>query len=268
MTARPTVLATDLDGTLIPLEGNPANRRDLLRLHNHFESADATLVFVTGRHLESARQAITDFQLPCPDWIVCDVGSTICRSSGDGRFESVAPYEACLDKLADGVSLADVHAALKSIDGLRLQESEKQGRFKLSYYADQAVLPTVTQQVGARISELPYSMISSVDPFNGDGLIDLLPRGTSKAFALQWWTEHVGREATDLIFAGDSGNDLAALTAGYRAIVVGNASDAVVQAARAAHRDAGWTDRLHVAREVATSGVLEGCRFHGLIDAE
>ncbi|WP_417747779.1 HAD-IIB family hydrolase [Rosistilla oblonga] len=261
----PNVLATDLDGTLIPLNDDATNRRDLARLRSHFESSDRTLVFVTGRHLQSAQQAIADFDLPIPDWIICDVGTTICKSDGSGNFLSVEGYEARLAQLTEGLSQEAVRTALTPLTGLRLQEPEKQGRFKLSYYADQPELASLTQQVADRIATLPYSMISSVDPFNGDGLIDLLPQGASKAYALQWWAAETGRSATDLIFAGDSGNDLAALTAGYRTIVVGNADASVVDATRLAHRKAGWSDRLHLAKACATSGVLEGCRFHGLL---
>lgn len=261
----PSVLATDLDGTLIPLDNDATNRRDLARLRSHFASSDYTLVFVTGRHLQSAQQAITEFDLPAPDWIICDVGTTICQSDGSGGFRSVEGYESQLTRLTESLSLEAVRTALTPLTGLRLQEPEKQGRFKLSYYADQSELASLTQQVADRITDLPYSMISSIDPFNGDGLIDLLPRGASKAYALQWWAAEAGRSETDLVFAGDSGNDLAALTAGYRTIVVGNANASVVDATRLAHRKAGWSDRLHLAKANATSGVLEGCRFHGLI---
>lgn len=265
MNNHPTVLATDLDGTLIPLGDSEPNRRDLACLRTHFKSTDATLVFVTGRHLASAQQAIDEFELPVPDWIICDVGSTICCVSTTGRFESVVDYENCLATRTAGVTLENVRDALRPIAGLRLQEPEKQGRFKLSYYTDQAALSNLAGEVAGCVDGLPYSIISSIDPFNGDGLIDLLPAGVSKAFALHWWTQHTQRRATDLIFAGDSGNDLAALTAGYRTIVVGNASDEVVRETQQAHAKNGWTDRLHLAQGFATSGVLEGCRAHGLI---
>ena len=112
----------------------------------------------------------------------------------------------------------------------------------------------------------PYSMIHSVDPFNGDGLIDLLPQDVSKAHALSWWVEHVGVAPGGIVFAGDSGNDLAALSAGYQAIVVGNADRSVAQQAQEAHESAGFSDRLYLAEAPATSGVLEGCRWYGLVD--
>ena len=99
-----------------------------------------------------------------------------------------------------------------------------------------------------------------VDPFTGEGLIDFLPQGVSKDYALRWWVEHTGRDEQTILFAGDSGNDLAALTAGYRSIVVANADESVAQAVSDAHQNAGWEDRLFLAQKPATSGVLEGLR--------
>ena len=106
-----------------------------------------------------------------------------------------------------------------------------------------------------------WRVISSVDPFNGNGLIDLLPAGVSKAYALDWWIRHRHTDAQHVVFAGDSGNALAALTAGYRAIVVGNADPSVVSMAKKKHQQNGWNNRLYLATQRATSGVLEGCRW-------
>ncbi|MEZ6089425.1 MAG: HAD family hydrolase [Pirellulaceae bacterium] len=197
--------------------------------------------------------------------IICDVGSTVCRVDRDGKCHVVEAYVARLQEIVGSSSFESLHDDLRSIETLRLQEQEKQGRFKLSYYTDAARLQETVEKVLARIKGQPFGMISSVDPFNGDGLIDLLPANVSKAFALRWWCEHLDRDPMDIIFAGDSGNDLAVLTAGYRAIVVGNADRSVVEEATISHRKSGWSGRLHVASASATSGVLEGCRFFGLI---
>ena len=114
------------------------------------------------------------------------------------------------------------------------------------------------------MQHIPYSVVQSVDPFTGSGLIDLLPKGVSKAYALAWWSQHVGLNSTAIVCAGDTGNDLAALTAGYRAIVVGNAERSLAKQVQEVHQRAGWSDRLYLARKPATSGVLEGCRWFGL----
>lgn len=262
---RPTVLATDLDGTLIPLHNDLKQQRDLSQLKAHFRDSRDSLVFVTGRHLDSTREAILQYQLPCPDWIICDVGTTIVQCDAQLRFFPVTAYRDLLAGLITTCPLATLRERLSSIPELRLQEPEKQGAFKLSFYTDGDALEAVSKRVHAAIAESPFSVIASLDPFNHDGLIDLVPTNVSKAFALQWWSQIVGHSRQRIVFAGDSGNDLAALTAGYLSILVGNASKQVVQAAAASHRKAGWQNCLYLAKSHATSGVLEGCRHYGLV---
>jgi HAD superfamily hydrolase (TIGR01484 family) len=260
------VLATDLDGTLIPLAGNQQNRADLRTLADELKRHRVTLVFVTGRHFESVTDAIEQFELPQPHWVICDVGTSIYQRLAAGRFEPLEAYGSHQDKIIAGMPLRTLRENLQSIDGLRLQEEKKQGQFKLSYYVDADQIDNLVRLIQQEVdgTNAPYTIIHSVDPFNGDGLIDLLPAAVSKAHALDWWASHIGLNPEAIVFAGDSGNDLAALTAGHRAIVVANADDDVVRRASNAHREAGWKNRLFLARDDATSGVLEGCRWFGL----
>jgi HAD superfamily hydrolase (TIGR01484 family) len=257
------VLATDLDGTLIPLEGNRQNRADLASVAAHLSSRKMLLAFVTGRHFESVSQAIREHGLPLPDWIICDVGTSVFRQQASGEFASVEAYQEHLGELIASLSIDELKSRLKTVQGLRIQEPEKQGRFKLSYYADASRLDELVALVERELrrDDAPYSIIHSVDPFTGDGLIDLLPAGVSKAYALAWWTEFVDLDPQAIIFAGDSGNDLAALTAGYRAILVGNADPDLARRVTQRHHDRGWKDRLLLASNPATSGVLEGLRW-------
>lgn len=256
------VLATDLDGTLIPLEGNEQHRSDLVTLAAELVEGGVGLIFVTGRHLDSVKAAISQFQLPTPQWVICDVGTSIFQCVGD-EFRAVERYQTYQARIVDSMSIDRLRDLLSSVRGLRLQESAKQGRFKLSYYAAGEELGRIvgTIQQMLRETSAPYSIVHSLDPFNGDGLIDLLPESVSKSHAISWWVRFAGLTDDAVIFAGDSGNDLAALTAGYRAIVVGNADRSLADQVALTHRDAAWTDRLYLARNSATSGVLEGCRW-------
>ena len=180
------VLATDLDGTLIPLDGDPRNRSDLETLATQLLQTNVTLVFVTGRHLSSVMDAIKQFHLPQPGWIICDVGSSLHKRGVSGDFQPVAAYWRHQDALIASMPISDLRERLKSLEGLRLQEQEKQGRFKLSFYADAARLNEVVDRVQQALDQAgaPYSIIRSVDPFNGDGLIDLLPRHCFKSICL------------------------------------------------------------------------------------
>jgi len=265
-----SVLATDLDGTFIPLAGNEENVADLRLLEKEFAERGVILMYVTGRHFELTSQAIEEHRLPQPDWLICDVGTSIYHRPGSGYLEPVSAYRDQLDAIIAPLPIGELRETLKSIEGLRLQEEEKQGPFKLSYYAEAAQLKDLVRQIEKKLTavEAPYSVISSVDPFRGEGLIDLLPEGVSKAYALAWWVDFCQHQHEAVVFAGDTGNDFAALTAGYRAIVVGNADRAVAHAVYERHREQGWENRLFLAERHATSGVLEGCRWFGLLPTD
>ena len=251
-----------MDGTFIPLDGNEQNRRDLREIQSELEQNKIDLMYVTGRHLDLVIAAVQSYGLPSPPWMICDVGASIYQANSRGNYQPVAAYVGHLSDLVgdyDRAALVDLLADLRE---LRLQEDEKQTRFKLSYYCDAGVVDAISTLIEHMLveSNAPYRIIASIDPFTGDGLIDLLPRGVSKAYALKWWASYTQCDHESIIFAGDSGNDLAALTAGYRSIVVGNANKSVATEVSSAHGAANWNNRLLIANSPATSGVLEGLR--------
>lgn len=256
------VLATDMDGTFIPLENHQQNRFDLSVLVKLLSQQSIDLVYVTGRHFELAMEAIASEQLPNPSWMICDVGTSIYHQNGSGKHERVESYSRHLAERVGRYDVSLLHAALSKLTGLRKQESEKQGPFKLSYYCVADHRDAITESILAIVDEkkLPYHVVSSVDPFTDDGLIDLMPVGVNKAYALSWWAQTMGFCHKSLMFSGDSGNDLAALCEGYNSIIVANSPDQLGKQVRDAHRERGYQDRLFIAESVATSGVLEGVK--------
>lgn len=250
------------------------------------------LVYVTGRHRESVWRVTRERQLPQPRWLICDVGTTLLQAATSTpsvgqsavnrstqsclsrepkaasiSYQSVLAYEEQLERLSAGISADQIAEQLPTPAGLTRQEPEKQGRFKLSFYCEARRLDEHHAWLAAWLDRqsLAYQIVSSVDPFNQDGLIDLLPRGCDKAAALQWWLQYTRRSAASLVYAGDSGNDLAALTGQFRAIVVGNAAPALVAQVQAVHARRGTLEQLYVAQAAATAGVLEGCRWFQLL---
>lgn len=263
--SRPKLLATDLDGTLIPLNNAADARAALAELTAVLAELSIPLVFVTGRHLESIRNAAKEADLPRPHWIIGDVGTSLYQETG-GDYRLSHGFHRRLSELTGNVPASTLADMLTEEPGLRLQEAEKQGAFKLSFYAD----ADECEQLGARLLQwlqersLPYHTVVSVDPFTGDGLIDLLPVGVNKAFALEWLAEELGLDNESIVFCGDSGNDLAALIAGFRAVLVGNASESLRARVREAHRKAAFEGLLYCASGQSTCGVLEGARHYGL----
>ena len=215
---------------------------------------------MTGRHYELVLEAISEHELPVPQWMICDVGASIYEAVEAQPHQSNEAYQTHLQSIIGSFTVERLKTALSRVAKIRLQEPEKQRPFKLSYYCLATDVGELSKQIVSMLEEFdaPYRVIASVDPFTGDGLIDLLPKGVSKDSALRWWVKRTGRQMTDVVFAGDSGNDLAALSAGYRSILVGNADRSIAHEASAAHQASGWENRLYLAQKSATSGVLEG----------
>lgn len=258
------LLATDLDGTLIPLSGNQQNKDDLQLLAAELSADGLELAFVTGRHLASVEVALHEFELPSPSCIVCDVGTSIYVPDNDSGYQLSEQYSRKLRSIVQPWTTERLHECLKAVEGLRKQESEKQTEFKLSYYVEVTRLSSVLQalQVVLKAEDVPFAVVSSVDPFTGDGLVDLLPVGVNKAFAVNELLQIRGLEPHQAAFAGDSGNDLAVFCSGVPSILVANTHADVVEQARECHRRKGWSSRLYVAEQEATSGVLEGIRYY------
>lgn len=263
---RARVLATDLDGTLIPLPGRPENRADLETLAGALETQGRELIFCTGRHYEAVLEALEEDGLPEPAWMICGVGSAIYVRSGAG-YERFEPYDQYLDAKTGHVDREGIQGLLADVAGLVLQCAAHQGRFKISYDCEAEAMAGVMAEIDRRLTErgFPFRCLGSVDPFTGVGLVDLLPEGVTKASALAWLSTHGDFDPAEVVYAGDSGNDLAALTHGFRAILVGNAAEALRGEVRAVMAARGWLDRLYCAEGFASSGVLEGCRAFGLV---
>jgi sucrose-6F-phosphate phosphohydrolase len=263
----PRWLATDLDGTLIPLPEHPENAAALQAISKARKQTNIGLVFATGRHYESVLQAIEDFRMPVPDWIICDVGSSIYHKTDQG-FTTFVPYEAHLRELSCNLHREVVETLLQSIPGLELQSPENQQRFKISYESSAEAVDGLVDTIKAMLKKalLPYDCMGSLDPFLNCGLLDVLPVGISKAYALLWLSTHADFKPDEVVFSGDSGNDFAALVSGFRAIIVANASKGLADRVRKELGSRKLADRLYIAEGQGTSGVLEGCRFFGLIE--
>jgi len=266
---KPHILATDLDGTLIPRPDSPPDsdqRAALQILKTHVDDDSIEVVFATGRSFESVLRVMTTESLPAPRWIVCDVGSSVYVHDLF-EYRLVDAYAKHVSDIAGGIASQDLQANVQQECQLELQEPENQQRFKLSYYCPPEKLDDACSRILALFHRMKvnFGVVSSIDPDDGRGLIDIMPRGVNKAFALKWWAAWNQHEPESIVFAGDSGNDFAALTSGFRGILVGNAAPGLAANIHAHHFEARSLDRLYIAKRQATAGVLDGCRHFEII---
>jgi len=238
---RAFVLATDLDGTF--LGGSDADRR---ALYAWIEENRRTigLIFVTGRDPGFIAD-LTSGEVPAPDYVVGDVGTTIAQF----REGAVTPIPALEAEIATAWNDAGgrVREALDGHPGLTLQPTAF--RYRVSYDYDPGVYDPAAAD---RIRAMGLDVLISDNRF-----FDVLPRGISKGPSLRRLVDWLKVEEHRVLAAGDTLNDLSMLVSGLPAVAVGNSEAALVQRV-AAH------DQVYRAAAHGAGGILEAIEAFNL----
>lgn len=269
---RRLLLCTDLDRTLIANGAQPASEGALALFRQLVHRDDVTLVYVSGRHLALIEQAMFDFDLPEPAFVIADVGSTIYQVSPAGWQKNEAW---CAQIAPDwhGLTHNDLCRLLAIFPALQLQPREKQNRHKLSYHvAPEEDSTKLMGEMDACLkgAHIRANLIWSMDEPAGLGLLDVLPASANKLHAIRFLMQQQGYQDEDTLFAGDSGNDLDVLLSGIPAVLVANADPQVKSEAAAAN-----PDTLYLAQGGYlgmngnySAGILEGvAHYHPALDA-
>ena len=263
------LLCSDLDRTLIPNgaeDESPQARPMFARLA---AQRQLRLAYVSGRDKSLVKKAITDFDLPEPDFVIGDVGTTLYHVDGH-QWQMNQGWQREIGHDWHGHGHADITALLADMAGkdFELQPPEKQNRYKASYYTDPAIdSRTLKQQISDVLEkhDIATHIIWSRDDAEQTGLLDILPRRANKLQAIRFLMADQAFEESNTVFAGDSGNDLDVLVSGLQAILVSNAGEDVRQTAIHRLAEAGHSDRLYLAKGGFkgmngnyAAGVLEG----------
>jgi len=256
-----------MDGTVIPLESDRRWEADVAEFRDRVESTpDLILAYVTGRDFPLALKGIRKHGLPEPDFLVCDVGTSVYRATAHG-FQQDRDYARAMEEAMGGLSAGEVRSELEAFPDLLLQPEERQTPFKVSYHLSPgAPHQDILRAVHSRLEGLGgrIQAVYSVRARDGMGLLDLLPFGVAKDYALHFLRECTGVEPDRVVYAGDSGNDLAAMFSGYRVVVVGNAEEGLRNEIRREAEGRDLSHLLYFAEAPYAGGVLEGCRYFGL----
>lgn len=228
------LICTDLDRTLLPngRQSESANARVLFaRL---VARPEITLAYVSGRHRELVQQAIEQYQLPLPNWVIGDVGTTIYQV-GANEWQHWQAWENDIATDWQGLQAHELRPLFTDLSVLRLQEEAKQNRYKLSYYLPLNADVTALQQLMTErltAQNLSASLIYSVDEAAEIGLLDVLPARATKLHAVEFLMRQQGFNNSNTVFAGDSGNDLPVLISRVPAVLVANADAEVIEQAK------------------------------------
>jgi sucrose-6F-phosphate phosphohydrolase len=264
------ILATDLDRTLLPNGSWPADSGAIDLFNELTARHEVQVVYVTGRNLRLTEDAIREYGIRHPHVLIGDVGTSIRKYAQDGWVAHTG-WNAHVSRTSPGWDVDTIRSVVAGVKGLTQQEREHCGPFKQSYYVDhdrhETILEAVEERIKGKFDEV---IVYSHDSRSGKGLLDLLPRSATKQTALEYIADELGIHRTDVVFCGDSGNDVFPLTAGFSGVLVRNADDqllASVKLATAANPQL----QVYLAQGdfkdlngYYTSGVIEGAYHYGL----
>ena len=237
------LLCSDLDRTLIPNGAQPESPLALALFKRMVNRHEITLTYVTGRHRALIEQAIAEFDLPQPEFVIADVGTSIYRIDSSGWWQW-DEWDARIAQDWQGLAHDELQRLLGVFPALRLQEKEKQNHHKLSFYvALKTNAQNLMMEMDARLKQenIKANLIWSIDEKAGRGLLDVLPASANKLHAIRFLMQQLDFQDESTLFAGDSGNDLDVLMSGIPAVLVGNADTEVKRLTAKAPQDTLYT---------------------------
>ncbi len=245
------LICTDLDRTLIPNGPQPESSLAREYFCSLTDRPEVALTYVSGRHMKLVQQAINQYGLPYPDFIIGDVGTTLYHIKTKEKWERLSEWEEKIAADWGGKTHADLKGILHDIHALRPQESDKQNDHKLSYYVPlQINHDAITTLVKQRFSDagIKSRLIWSVDEFGGTGLLDILPKSASKYHAIEALMQIHGFSNNNTVFCGDSGNDIDVLASEVPAVLVANSQPEVQDLAKLLATEKGFAEQLYIAQ--------------------
>ncbi|MFT4313000.1 MAG: HAD-IIB family hydrolase [Candidatus Woesearchaeota archaeon] len=251
-------IATDLDRTLIQNGTVKKEPQAYKRLQTLLKKHRIPIIFVTGRRLTLVEQALKRYPLPQPEFIICSVGTKIYQKK-KRTFRLYQPYQ---EKLAKEWSVDMVQKIQEMIDKHSLvkpQSPINQNEFKISYFVEKKDMNVALARIKRSLKNIPCQIVDSQDETKG--FIDILAPSATKLGAMEFLRKKLKIHKKNMLYCGDSGNDLQPMLANYPSVLVKNATKELKE--RVSHKK-----NIYVAQGTTefsgnyTSGIIEGAYHH------
>ncbi len=229
-------LFTDLDQNLL---GDPESLAEFVKFVRDNRRC-AKFGIATGRNLQSALRIMKRYRIPQPDVLITGAGTEIHYAP---QLTADTAWSNHIDHLWYPKRVRNV---LAELPGLKLQAKNHQSRFKISYYIDPEVAPSLEEINGLlRQADQTVTTILSFGQY-----LDVVPVRASKGLALRYFSDQWNIPLDHILAAGGSGADEDMMRGNTLAVVVANRHEEELS-----H----LTDvtRIYYAKESYARGILE-----------
>ena len=242
------LLVSDIDGTLIePSQNNPGLKEFKEYLTNM--GPGSAYALASGRNLELVKQALSEYDMPKPEFIISSVGTEIFYPDEKGNY---IPDKGWVSYLNGRWKRDHILSILRQVKWLKLQENDAQRQFKISFYYERDNYDE--EELQQLLGHLWYQL--NLIPSHGEYL-DVLPKRASKGNAIKFLSHKWSIPLRNIYAFGDSGNDLDMFRGAVNGVVVGNRSDEL--------KNLTPKKNLYLAEGVASEGILEGLKHFNVI---
>ncbi len=205
---RDRAIFSDLDQNLV---GNPKALNSFAEAIKENRKC-VTFGIATGHRIDSALAIMKKHRIPTPDVLISSLGTRIHYG------QSLTEDDYWADHVDHDWSGQRIKRLLGNLPGLKPQPKEDQTPFKVSYYYDPEIAPTIEDIVSQlRQHEITANVIVSFGQF-----IDIVPSRASKGQALRYVSQRLDIPLEQILVAGGSGADEDMMRGNTLAVVVGN----------------------------------------------
>jgi len=259
------VLCSDLDNTLVSNDkDNATYAKEFNRTWKKIKETRKTcLIYNTGRSLVDFKQNQIFRSLLLPDYVVVANGSEIYKIE-NGQFVLDKTWDAFLGESFnknDVLKLMNRYdECINSVFAEKILTDRKRHSITLS---DQQDPQHVFKTLKRKLPQCLWILETDVHWLDHAAFIDCMPANCTKGSALDYLANVIQSGCDfhadlDIIWAGDEYNDISFTITEFKGIIVGNASQRLVEKARPGSH--------YIAKEKYARGVIEGLRHFGHIE--